>query len=356
MALTQEEIDEIRKAIDESARPLFFFDDDPDGACSFMLLYKYKGEGKGVIIKASPELKEEYYRKVEEYQPDLVVILDKPLVQQELLDRIKCKTIWIDHHEPVKRHNVHYFNPRKHDDKDNRPTTYWAYKIANKKEDLWLAVLGCIGDWFLPDFIDEFREQYPGLIPETIKTADDATYETDFGKLVRILSFDLKLSTSDALKAIKVMLRISSPEEILKRETPQGRYLIKMQDSVNKSYDQLLAGVTVRPKDPLLVYIYKNEKFALTKDLSNELIHKYPKKIIIIGREKDNVLKLSLRSTSVALPALLKEAVSVTRDGYGGGHTFACGAQLSALDKEAFLLKIREYLKKQRHHHEQTTH
>ncbi|MFH1174942.1 MAG: DHH family phosphoesterase [archaeon] len=351
MPLTEQEIKEFRKALDESARPLFFFDDDPDGACSFMLLYKYKGDGKGVMIKARPELQEVYYRKVEEYQPDLIIILDKPLVQQEFLDKCTCKVLWLDHHEPQQRRKVQYFNPRVHDNSDNRPTTYWAYKIADKKEDLWLAVLGCIGDWHLPDFIDEFRTMYPGLIPDTITTADDATYESEFGKLVRILSLNLKLSISDAMKAVRIMMKIVNPQELITQETAQARYLVRMQQKVSSCYDAIRAHITVNEHNPILFYTYTNEKFALTKDLSNELIHTYPKKIIIVGREKDGILKLSLRSTTVHLPDLLKEALSVTRDGYGGGHTFACGAQFSAEDKEAFLLKIKEYLKQHKHNH-----
>ena len=69
MSLTTKEIKNIKKALDESARPIFFFDDDPDGVCSFVQFYKYKGDGKGVILKTGHQLTEELIRKVDEYQP-----------------------------------------------------------------------------------------------------------------------------------------------------------------------------------------------------------------------------------------------------------------------------------------------
>ena len=40
--LTKKEINEIRENIENSKNPLFFYDDDPDGVCSFLLLYKMK--------------------------------------------------------------------------------------------------------------------------------------------------------------------------------------------------------------------------------------------------------------------------------------------------------------------------
>ena len=85
--ITTEEIDKIRNYLEKSENPLFFFDDDQDGLASFLLLWKHIGRGHGVVVKGSPELTEEYVRKVEEYRPDKVFILDKPMLSQ---DFVKC--------------------------------------------------------------------------------------------------------------------------------------------------------------------------------------------------------------------------------------------------------------------------
>ena len=94
MALSKNQIHQIRESLDSCKNPLFFFDDDQDGLCSFLQLYRYKGEGKGIIVKTTPKLGALFARKVEEYHPDKIFILDLAAVEQEFLDGIKVPVIW----------------------------------------------------------------------------------------------------------------------------------------------------------------------------------------------------------------------------------------------------------------------
>ena len=48
--LTAKQIKFIREELATAKNPLFFYDDDPDGLCSFLLFYKIHREGKGVIV------------------------------------------------------------------------------------------------------------------------------------------------------------------------------------------------------------------------------------------------------------------------------------------------------------------
>src|SRR3989344_3575465 len=100
MALSQIQIKQIREHLDNCKRPLIFFDDDQDGLCSFLQFYRYKQEGKGIIVKTAPKLSAVFLNKVIEYQPDKIFILDVALVEQEFLDEIKVPAIWVDHHGP----------------------------------------------------------------------------------------------------------------------------------------------------------------------------------------------------------------------------------------------------------------
>lgn len=63
MGLTTEQINEIRKELDTSFNPLFFFDDDPDGLSSFLLLYRYVREGHGIVVKATPDLRVDFAKE-----------------------------------------------------------------------------------------------------------------------------------------------------------------------------------------------------------------------------------------------------------------------------------------------------
>jgi single-stranded DNA-specific DHH superfamily exonuclease len=165
--LPEKELKQIREELQTAKRPLFIFDDDEDGLCSFLLCYRFIREGKGIVKKSSPNVTTAFLRKVEEYNPDKVFILDAPSVDQDFIDAVKVPIIWIDHHGPVERYGVKYFNPRKHKPDIYYPTTAICYDAI--KKDMWLAMVGCVGDWFIPSFKDEFCKKYPDLIDCKIK-------------------------------------------------------------------------------------------------------------------------------------------------------------------------------------------
>ena len=342
MALTKEEIEEIRKELETCSRPLFFFDDDPDGLASFLLFYRFVKDGRGIIVKSKPVLEESFVKKVEEYCPDTVFILDKPMVSQDFLDKVSQKVIWLDHHEPQKMKKLQYYNPRVHNDKDNRPTSYWCYKVVEK--DLWIAMMGSVGDWFLPDFKVEFIKEYPDLLSEDISAPEKALFETKLGKLIRIFSFNLKGKTEDVKKSFKIMTRLKDPYEVLDQTTAQGRFIYKRYEKINQQYEELKERIKVE-EDPLVIFTYKDEIFSFTGDLSNELLYRHPDKIILIGREKSGEMKCSLRGAKIKLAPIVKKALEGVR-GYGGGHEHACGACIDVHDFERFVENFREQLKK----------
>lgn len=343
MGLSKKQIQELRNELDHSYNPLYFFDDDPDGLCSFLLFYRYVREGHGVVVKARPILDKQFLRKVKEYGPDKIFVLDKPDISQEFIDKAKTKIVWLDHHGLKQRNNVNYFNPMQ-DEGDNRPTSYWAYKVV--EQDLWIAMVGIIGDWFLPDFADEFAEKYPDLLPKGIKTPDEALYETRLGELIRIFSFVLKGKTSKVKKCMKVLTRIDSPCEILEQKTAQGKYIYKQFQKLYKPYNKMLNSALKNAKvmDNLFVYTYNSRKVCFTGDLSNEILHKNKDKIIIIGRSKGGEMKCSLRSATKKIRPILKKALEGI-EGYGGGHEFACGCCIKLDDWERFLEQFKNAIK-----------
>ena len=85
--LEDKELKEIKKLLETSQNPLFFYDNDSDGLCSYLLLARALDRGKGVVIRSYPGLNEGYLRKVEELNPDLIVILDKPVVDKEFIEK-----------------------------------------------------------------------------------------------------------------------------------------------------------------------------------------------------------------------------------------------------------------------------
>lgn len=344
--LDSKDIQRIREELDNCKNPLYFFHDDPDGLASFLLLYRHIGEGHGIPVKATPSVDAKFIGKIEEYHPDKIFILDLALVGEEFMEKareLRVSVVWIDHHEPQQT-NALYFNPRIKNPKDSTPVSSICYDAVEK--DLWIAAVGIIGDWQWSSHIEEFRKRYPDLLPAEIKSPDGALFKTRIGELVRVFSFILMGKTSDVKKYMRVMTRIKEPYEILEQKTSLGKFVYKKYDRINSEYQKLLkrAERETKEEDGILLFIYSYEKISFTKDLSNELLYLNKDKVIIIGRERPDEIKMSLRSEKHNLQRMLESALC-SIDGYGGGHEHACGACVKKHDFKRFLANMKEEIK-----------
>ena len=94
------------------------------------------------------------------------------------------------------------------------------------QQNLWIAMLGCVADYYMPDFVNEFKKKYSDLMNNE-KSAENIYFRAKLGKLIKIFAFCLKGKTSDVLKNIKVLTRIESPYELLNQETARGKFIVK---------------------------------------------------------------------------------------------------------------------------------
>lgn len=342
--LKNKEIKEIQDALDNSQNPLFFYDDDPDGVCSFIILYRRNKEGKSIIVKSSPKLDMRFFNKIEELNPDKIFILDKPMTEEEFIEKAKRPVYWIDHHDYVEHTKAKYYNPRKNNPNAYIPTTRMAYQINPDKKIMWLAMVGCLGDYYIPDFAEEFSKEHPELL-SSVKSFKDIMQKESIGTLVRVVSFLLKGPTSEVRKCVKILTRIDNPSEILQQTTSQGKYLYKKFYKIDEEYQKILKnslGQVTGSK--LYTYIYSELKSSFTIDLANEMTTRYPKKVIIIARKKSEEFKCSIRAHYPIKQALLNALEGI--EGYGGGHENACGAVIKEHNWELFLKKFKEEIKK----------
>ena len=342
--IPEEQLTEIKTYLEKAECPLFFFDDDNDGLCSYVLFRQFTGKGYGVPIKAHPALDITLLNKVEEHRPDYIFVLDKPLITQEFIDRVSVPVIWLDHHPLVHLNHVLYFNPKKQHPDEVSSTTYWAYKIVGGK--LWIAVLGAVSDWTIPDYFHEFEKQYPDLTNGK-STAPDLLFNSRFGELCRMFSFLTKGRTGDVKKRIKHILNVQEPYEVLDKTTKEGTYLFEESEKINLVYRDLLKKALSTPlQGNLLVFTYPQSDISLTADLSNELLYKNPGKVILVGREKEGNIHMSLRSDSVAVNTILERILPYV-DGYGGGHTYAVGASVKITDFALFVEHLQKEISRQ---------
>lgn len=343
--LEEKDYKRIKKELDLCKRPFYLFHDDPDGLCSFLQLYDYKKEGKGVPVKARPVVDGRFMRSAINYSPDKIFIVDLAIVEQEFIDEVKTPIVWIDHHEPLKRHGVKYFNPNKNSEHEiNIPVSKICYNVVNNEKKIWVAACGTVGDWVIDkDIMKTLKKVYPDIVNTETDNPGELIHDTELGKLIRIMSFILKGSTSDVNKCVKVMTRIEDPYEILQKSTPRGKFIYKRFAVINKMYEKLLKEAESSVgKDPIINYIYQDGKISFTADLSNEMLYRHPEKVTIIGRRKSGEVKCSLRSNGkVIIRDILKEALKGV-EGYGGGHEFACGACIKEKDFEMFIKQFKE--------------
>lgn len=340
--ISAEKINEFREILSSAHRPLFLFDDDPDGLASFLVLYRMVKAGTGWPIKGAV-INERTANRVNQYGPDLVVVLDKAEIEQEFIDAVQTKIIWLDHHKPMKRKNVFYINPQIDDLGDDTATSYWAWKIT--KNDVWIAAVGLISDWqMLPkDMHEEFYSKYAKLLPKKIKNPQDALFREEIGKLAKIFSFNLKGKSDEVSGSVKIFSRLEDPFDLLEGKTAQARVALKRYEQHLKRYEDILNSVQVT-EDKLILFQYSGNENSYTTDLSNELLFKYPDKVIIVARESNNSLKCSLRSGKIRIDTIL-EKVLCSINGTGGGHHHACGAVIPSEQFETFIELIREELK-----------
>jgi single-stranded DNA-specific DHH superfamily exonuclease len=339
--------------------PLILYDDDPDGVSSFILMFRYLKDAYYTLVKSSPNVSSVYLSKVVEYNPDVIIILDKPLLDESFIEEANLPIFWFDHHikQKIRHPKLIEINPRDYGI-TNRPTAHIIYDFiygdSNNKDsiktnqdpfdkdmnNLYIATLGCIGDWTLPDFFDKFNAAFPNLASGKVKV-EDVLFNSDLGKIIKKVSFALKLPTKKYKKAIKYLLKVNDPYDLLNNYTEESQEFNKKIEYIEEEYNKLLYEAKKSANDSeIIVFIYDAIKNSFTKEISNEMLYLYPNKTIIIGRKKDNEVKMSIRSPKTIPPIL--EKVLINTNGHGGGHEHACGA---VVPEENFDFFIQTFIK-----------
>ncbi|MEK6935340.1 MAG: DHHA1 domain-containing protein [Nanoarchaeota archaeon] len=343
--LTNKQIKEIREHLEKAQNPLFFFDNDNDGLTSFLLLRRYIERGKGIVVKGSHHLSESYFKRVNELKPDYIFVLDIPNVEISFLE--KCKeanlpVIWIDHHnvEGTTNKGVHYYNPY-HNDKTNEPVSYLCYKISNRKQDIWIAMIGCFSDYYLPDFTEEFSKKYPELTITKIKTPFDLFYKSEIGKIAQMLDFSLKDTTTNVVNMLRFMVEVKEPTDILE-ENSKTKRIFQRYEQVNKKY-QILIEKAREPVEGKLLYFQYGGDMSMSSNLANQLKHEFQDKFVVVVYIKEGSANISVRGNDAR--KIVLETIDGIDGATGGGHENACGAKIPSSATELFRERIEKKVK-----------
>lgn len=343
--LSVNQCNELRDHLQRAQNPLFYYDNDADGLCSFLLFARYLGRGKGVAVRSYPDLNASYARKAVELGADVVFILDKPIVSPEFISALRelaIPVIWIDHHALITTSNpelfesVSRYNPLEGEESSNEPVTYWAQQVCGRMEDIWIAVMGCIADHYLPDFAQSFAKEYPELWGKGIKKPFDAYYKTEIGTIARALNFGLKDSVSHVVKLQQYLLTCTSPSAVF-ADVSGNAHFRATYGKLMKRYEGLLREALQTREGNLLFFTYGGET-SMSSELSNELVYRSQGCYIVVAYSNAGITNLSLRGENVR--AMLERILPKLTHASGGGHADAVGARISsgelALFRELF--------------------
>jgi single-stranded DNA-specific DHH superfamily exonuclease len=342
--LTLKQLKELREHLDKSQNPLFLFDNDVDGLCSAAILQRASGKGKSVAIKTFPGLDQSYLRRIDELNPDYVFILDKAEIDLDFLKGVHERSlpvICIDHH-PVKLDKektelAKFYNSA---ETGEEPTTYLAHMIYEREEDEWLAMIGCIGDVYKPDFAKSFAKNNPELFNNSY-SAFDALFKTEIGRVASMLNFGLKDTTTNVLGIIRLLNKAKNVYDLLE-ENANTKTLHKRYKELNTiCQKQVEKGNKNAGKK--MVYLEYSGETSMSAEISNRLMFDHPEKDIIVVFNKNEAARISLRGKNAK--KIVDNVVLKIPHSMGGGHEVACGAKIPSEEVENFKQSLKKFLK-----------
>ena len=151
----------------------------------------------------------------------------------------------------------------------------------------------------------------------------------------------IDLYANSSMQLQNFLISCNSPREVL-NENSGNYYFRKKYSEVKKKYDILLNRARECIEEQLIFFDYSGD-LSISSDISNELLYRFPKKVIIIAREKSGSMKCSIRAQFPIAEVLEKSLVGI--EGYGGGHPNACGAVIKVEDWSRFQENLKEELK-----------
>ena len=344
--LTKKQIKEIREALDKSQNPLFYFHDDQDGLCSYILLRRYLGRGRGVPVKKIP-MEEELLRRVREFNPDMIFILDIADVSKEFfngVNKLNLPVVWIDHHDmDIKIPKfVKYYNPFLSKVRKYEPVSLFCQQIADNKQDMWISLVGCISDKMIPSFYKDFLKQYPELGIKA-KDAFDIYFKSELGKICKILGAGLKDRTTNVMKMIRFLIDVKNPYDVL-NESKDNATMHEKFNEINSKFNMLMEKAKANYDGGKLLFFKYSSETGISASLSNYFSYILKNKIIAIAHIKGEEARLSIRGEKVKEKVL--KVLEKIEDSHGGGHENAVGFRINLKDLDLFEKELKKLVGK----------
>lgn len=337
--LTQKQIKEIREHLEKARNPVFFYDVDADGLCSFLLLARWIGRGKGVVTRNFRESGTQYIKRAEELGADYIFVLDNPTMPQEFVDEINKMNIplvVIDHHDVPRLDSIEFYYNTVEVSGKNESVSYLCYEITKQKKDMWLAVVGSIADCQMLGFFKEFAKENSDLVDCEYESAFDVRYKCKLGKIIDIFNYGLKDTTTNVVRMSNFLLKVNFPSEIFEENYKTKSFLDRynfIEGIIKKLIDKAEDKIDL---DKKLLFFSYGGCVSVSQHLADRLMYKYPELVIVVGYNLGGgIIKFSLRGP-IDVRELTLNAIENIHGATGGGHKHATGAQIPENSVEKF--------------------
>ena len=386
---SQELLNSFREKILKSKKPFLFHDCDCDGTFSYLQLKTFN---KNLTASSISKTRKVQIRTFEEYvmeDHDLIIFFDTPHIEVDLIRELQTQQpqreiLIVDHHENklqplVDKYNLFYFNPLHFDSTDSRPSCFWAHEITQLEENLSLAVIGSVSDFFLLSLIKDLREQDERLFnilfsfsqekrDEILEFIENYTfndpivqekrakliqsifYETNLGKIRALVDFIFKLRHEDHREAISIVEKSSYEDLLISIEAGQG-FLFEDFDAFQNKQKKIIKKALEKNKGKEFVIFEHRGKTSYNRQLSEELLYRIPeaKVMWLIFKKMDSDwTSCSFRARH---PYIINTPISESLEGLtgqGGGHPQSGGCAVHSKDfdifKERFEKKVNDQL------------
>jgi oligoribonuclease NrnB/cAMP/cGMP phosphodiesterase (DHH superfamily) len=195
----------------------------------------------------------------------------------------------------------------------------------------------------MPDFYDEFMEKYEDIGKKSPKSAFDLLFNSDIGKIARILDFSLKDTTTNVVNMLRFMIQVKGPMDILE-ENSKTKQILNRFEQIDSRYKELMEKAR-ELKSGRVLYFQYGGTLSLSANLSNQLIYEFPDTVVIVAYIKGDVANISVRGNEDIREFTLK-AIEGIEGATGGGHEHATGAKVNVSDLPKFREKMEKMVEK----------
>ncbi|MBW2987438.1 DHH family phosphoesterase [Candidatus Woesearchaeota archaeon] len=333
-----------------------FYDNDPDGVCSGVLLYKALKNLLGcepVIFECAPHDETSYYDEIivrlKRKNVNKIFILDLVVESRhEVMKKLEefAELVIIDHHpleKNISSDRTIFIKPELYVIGIN-PTRYCTTKqvfdllshVIDISKYEWLAVMGIIGDYAYDswqDFMEHCFRKYD------VKEEPDI-YQTMFGKATRYLNYVRTIDNKEVKEVAEYLLKI---EDFGTAFSILERYK-KIEDEINKFIDGYEKFSEEYPEKDLLI-VHVQTAYKINSSVATQLSRKrFPRKVVITYFFTDGHVWVSARRQDgkADMGKLLRKCIEGFEEANAGGHVPAAGCSILKEDWPEFKKRLIE--------------